>query len=137
VSESELTPWLVRYAYLQGAFPMGNEDGSIDWYQPHRRALFPIEGVHVSRSLARTIRKGTFEVRFDTAFEAVMRHCLRPEANWITEEIIRVYTDIHGQGWGPLLRVLAGRPASGRRLRHRSWRVLLRRVHVPPEDRRL
>lgn len=95
----ELTPWLVRYAYFQGAFPMTIEDGSVEWFQPTRRALFPIEGVHVSKSLRKTIRKGTFEVRFDTAFEQVMRGCLRPKDNWISEEFIRVYTEIHRQGW--------------------------------------
>jgi leucyl/phenylalanyl-tRNA--protein transferase len=96
----ELTPWLVRYAYGQGAFPMADDDGTIRWYQPYRRALFPIQGIHISRSLRKTIRQGRFEVRFDTQFEAVMRHCLRPDENWISEDIIRVYTDIHHQGWG-------------------------------------
>ena len=96
----ELTPWLIRYAYERAAFPMANDDGTVDWYQPHARALFPMEGIHVSRSLARTIRRGGFEVRFDTSFEDVMRGCLRPEANWISEDLIRAYTQIHREGWG-------------------------------------
>ncbi|HEY0867328.1 MAG TPA: leucyl/phenylalanyl-tRNA--protein transferase [Fimbriimonas sp.] len=98
----ELTPWLVQYAYRQGAFPMADdEDQTIRWYQPYVRALLPIEGIHVSRSLARTIRKERFQVRFDTAFERVMRSCLRPEieGNWISEDIIRTYTEIHHLGW--------------------------------------
>ncbi|HWD38475.1 MAG TPA: leucyl/phenylalanyl-tRNA--protein transferase [Fimbriimonas sp.] len=96
----DLTPWTVRYAYEQGAFPMANDEGEIEWYQPYQRALFPVEGIHVSRSLAKTIRHGIFEVRFDTSFEAVMRACLRPHDNWISEDIIRVYTQIHFEGWG-------------------------------------
>ncbi len=96
----ELTPWLIRYAYEEGAFPMANEDGEIEWFQPHRRALFPIEGIHVSRSLQKVIDRQEFEIRFDTAFEQVMRSCLRPEGNWISEEIIRAYTMIHHEGWG-------------------------------------
>ena len=99
VRGDELTPWLVRYAYEQGVFPMADDEGHIDWYQPYRRALLPMEGIHVSRSLAKTIRKGTFEIRFDTAFEQVMRSCLRPKENWISEDIIRVYTQIHREGW--------------------------------------
>ena len=95
-----LTPWLIRYGYEQGAFPMTLEDGEVGWFRPRRRCLFPLEGVHVSRSLAKTIRRGVYEIRFDTEFEAVMRGCLRPDGNWISEEFIRVYTQIHREGWG-------------------------------------
>lgn len=100
MEELELTPWLIRYAYEEGAFPMTMEDESVQWFQPRYRALFPIEGIHVSRSLAKQIRRGRFRVTFDTAFEEVMRGCLRPSGNWISEEFIRVYTLIHHQGWG-------------------------------------
>lgn len=98
----ELTPWLIRYAYERGAFPMTDDDGNIDWYLPRQRCLFPIEGIHVSRSLARRIRQGTFEVRFDTSFEQVMRHCFRPEeeGNWLSDDFVRCYTLIHHEGWG-------------------------------------
>ncbi len=96
----ELTPWLVRYAYERAAFPMANDDGTVDWYQPLRRALFPMAGIRVSRSLAKTIKQGVFEVRFDTSFEGVMRGCLRPGENWINEDLIRTYTLIHREGWG-------------------------------------
>lgn len=96
----ELTPFLIRAAYEQGAFPMTADDGSIDWYQPRRRALLPIEGIRVSRSLAKTLRRGVFEVRFDTVFDAVMRGCLRPEENWISEPFFRAYGLIHREGWG-------------------------------------
>ncbi len=95
-----MTPWLIRYGYERGAFPMTNENGLVDWFQPRKRCLFPIEGIHVSRSLSKTIAQGKFEIRFDTAFEKVMRNCLRPTDNWISEEFIRVYTEIHRQGWG-------------------------------------
>lgn len=95
----ELTPWLIRYAYEQGAFPMTMDDGEVEWFQPRRRALFPIEGIHVSKSLARTMRSGRFTITFDRAFEDVMRGCLRPSDNWISEEFIRVYTQIHHEGW--------------------------------------
>jgi leucyl/phenylalanyl-tRNA---protein transferase len=100
VRGEELTPWLIRYAYAQGAFPMTMEDGRVEWFQPFRRALFPLEGIHVSRSLRKTLRRQTFEVRFDTAFEEVMRGCLREDdENWISEHFIRVYSEIHRQGW--------------------------------------
>lgn len=96
----ELTPWLIRYAYAEGVFPMTLDDGEVGWFQPHRRCLLPIEGIHVSRSLKKTLRKAEFTVTFDQAFEQVMRSCLRPGDNWISEDFIRVYTLIHHQGWG-------------------------------------
>ncbi|MBX7131712.1 MAG: leucyl/phenylalanyl-tRNA--protein transferase [Fimbriimonadaceae bacterium] len=108
MSDPPLTPDLIRYAYSQGAFPMTMEDGHVGWFQPHMRALFPISGIHVSRSLAKVIRVGEFEVRFDTAYEEVMRGCLRPRDNWISEEFIRVYTEIHRQGWGHCAECWAG-----------------------------
>lgn len=79
---------------------MTMDDGSVEWFRPRRRCLFPMEGLTVSRSLARTIRSGVYEVRFDTSFETVMRHCLRPDNNWISEDFIRCYTEIHHLGWG-------------------------------------
>lgn len=95
----ELTPWLIRYAYERACFPMTMEDGEVGWFQPKRRCLFPVEGIHVSRSLAKTIRKGTFEITFDKAFEQVMWSCFRPEDNWLTEHFVRAYTQIHRDGW--------------------------------------
>lgn len=107
----ELTPWLIRYAYSEGAFPMTMEDGSVEWFQPVNRALFPMEGIYVSRSMQRVLKKVSFlpsrsttddprfTVTFDTAFEEVMRSCLRPCDNWISEDFIRVYTQIHIEGW--------------------------------------
>lgn len=97
-----LTPWLIRQAYSQGIFPMTMEDGDVGWFLPEVRAVFPLSGVRVSHSFAKTLRKigGVYSVTFDTAFEEAMRGCLRPDGNWISEEFIQVYTEIHRQGWG-------------------------------------
>src|SRR4051794_8776293 len=105
MSGDELTPWLIRYAYSEGAFPMTMDDDSVEWFQPVNRALFPIEGIHLSRSMHKLISqvqgaRAPFTVTFDTAFEDVMRGCLRPGENWISEEFIRVYTQVHLDGWG-------------------------------------
>jgi leucyl/phenylalanyl-tRNA--protein transferase len=96
----QLTPWLIRYGYEQGAFPMTMDDGSVHWFQPRIRAVFPIGGIHVSRSLCKTIKSQRFTITFDTAFEQVMRGCLRPEGNWISEDFVVTYTAIHNEGWG-------------------------------------
>lgn len=95
----ELTPWLLRYGYEQGAFPMTMDGGEVEWFQPTRRALFPIEGIRVSQSLAKTIRRQEFEIRFDTDFEGVMRGCFRPDDNWLSEHFIRAYGQAHAEGW--------------------------------------
>ncbi len=78
---------------------MADEDGRIEWYNVRKRALFPVSGIRLSRSLARTIRRGTFEVRFDSAFEEVVRGCFRPDGNWLTEEFVQAYSQCHNQGW--------------------------------------
>ena len=95
----DLSPWAIRYGYSMGYFPMADDDDRIEWYRTYERCLFPIEGIRISKSLAKTIRQGRFEVRFDTAFEEVMRSCRRPEGNWINEDIIQAYTLIHEEGW--------------------------------------
>lgn len=98
--DADLTPNLIRSAYLQGAFPMGEpETGEIEFYVPNVRAVFPMTGIRVSRSLKKTLRSEAFEVRFDTTFEDVMRGCLRPVDNWITEGLIACYSQIHREGW--------------------------------------
>lgn len=100
----QLTPTLLLNAYSQGIFPMAHEDGSIDFYDPQPRAIIPLdEGFHVPRSLARRIRRGGFEVRYDSAFRAVMEACAEPapnrESTWISPELIRVYCELHDLGF--------------------------------------
>jgi leucyl/phenylalanyl-tRNA--protein transferase len=99
--EPEISPELVIAAYAQGLFPMGRENGRVDWYRADPRALMPLDDrFHVSRSLARTIRRNVFEVRFDTAFDEVMAGCADREETWITPEIRRVYNELHAMGLG-------------------------------------
>jgi leucyl/phenylalanyl-tRNA--protein transferase len=93
-----LDPVLVVNAYAQGIFPMAATDGTIHWYAPDPRAILEHENLHVSRSLRATIRKGIYEVRMDTAFEAVMRYCAEREETWINEAFITTYTRLHKVG---------------------------------------
>lgn len=82
---------------------MADVDGSIYWYDPDPRAIIPLEKFHVPRRLARLIRQDAFEVRFDTAFRAVMVACARPapgrETTWINDEIIDSYCELHELGF--------------------------------------
>ena len=87
-------------AYAQGIFPMSlgeDQAGEIGWFSPDPRGIIPLDTFAVPRRLARVIRQQRFEVRFDTAFEAVMRACAadREEGTWISEEIIESYVALH------------------------------------------
>jgi leucyl/phenylalanyl-tRNA--protein transferase len=95
-----LTPEGVLLAYSHGIFPMaGERSGEILWFRPDPRAIIPLDGFHVSRSLARTIKRATFEIRVDTDFEGVMRGCAdRPEGTWISERFVEVYGALHRAG---------------------------------------
>jgi leucyl/phenylalanyl-tRNA---protein transferase len=94
------TPEGVELAYHHGVFPMAEGNtGLIGWYLPERRAIIPLDDFHVSRSLRKTIRRGVFEVRYDTDFEGVMRGCAdRPEGTWISQDFIDVYGEMHRAG---------------------------------------
>ena len=77
---------------------MSHEDG-IYWYDPDPRAILPLDGLHISHSLARTLKQNKFEIRLNSAFTAVMRACAAPdigrEETWISEEIITAFTNLH------------------------------------------
>ena len=95
-----LTPEGVELAYRHGIFPMADErTAEILWFRPDPRAVIPLDGFHVSRSLARTLRRAAFDVRVDTDFEGVMRGCAdRPEGTWISERFVEVYGALHRAG---------------------------------------
>jgi leucyl/phenylalanyl-tRNA--protein transferase len=95
-----LTPEGVELAYRHGIFPMADEQsGEVLWFRPDPRAVIAIGGLRVSRSLARTIRRGRFEIRVDSDFEGVMRGCAdRPEGSWINDRFVEVYGALHRAG---------------------------------------
>jgi len=96
----EFTPEGVELAYRNAIFPMATgRPREIGWFRPDPRAIIPLNGFHVSRSLARTIRRVTFEIRVNTDFVGVMRGCAdREEGTWITEDFVRMYAELHRRG---------------------------------------
>ena len=70
--------------YSAGLFLWPFRPEERNWFLPEDRTLMPIEGMRVSRSLARTVRKGRYEIRFDTDLPGVLAGCARPEGTWIT-----------------------------------------------------
>ena len=90
-------------AYRNGIFPWFSQDQPILWWSPDpRMVLFPAK-LKVSRSLARTLRNANFEVRADTAFDAVVEGCRQPRrgesGTWITEEMAKAYGNLHRAGF--------------------------------------
>jgi leucyl/phenylalanyl-tRNA--protein transferase len=102
---SRLDPELVLRAYALGVFPMAEtrDDPDVHWIEPHRRGIIPLDGLRVSRRLARTVRSGRFEVRVDTACAAVLAACAEPTATrretWINDAIIDAYAELHRAGF--------------------------------------
>lgn len=109
-----LTPEMVVEGYLRGFFPMAeSREGEIGWFSPDPRAVFPLDGLVVSRSLRRTIRRGTFEVRVDTAFRHVVQKCAERAETWISDEILDVYSRLHDQGIAHSVESWAGDELAG------------------------
>lgn len=97
---SELTAELLLHGYAIGIFPMAENrhDTEIFWVDPERRGVFPLDGFHVSRSLAKAMRKSRFEVRINSDFAGVVAACADRAETWINEEITHLYNALHAKG---------------------------------------
>jgi leucyl/phenylalanyl-tRNA--protein transferase len=99
-----LTPDLLLRAYAAGIFPMAEsaDDPEVFWVDPEWRGIIPLTGFHIPHRLKRVIRSAVFEIRCDTAFEAVIRGCAAPAADrprtWINDEIVRLYIELFQRG---------------------------------------
>jgi leucyl/phenylalanyl-tRNA---protein transferase len=95
----DLEPERLLAAYREGVFPWYEEGGPILWWCPDPRGVIPLDGFHVPRRLARTIRSGRFEVSHNRDFSAVMEGCAeRAEGTWITAEMKEAYQKLHRLG---------------------------------------
>jgi leucyl/phenylalanyl-tRNA--protein transferase len=95
----DLDPEQLLSAYRHGVFPMFEEGEPVCWWSPDPRAMFDLDGLHVSRRLARTVESGRFRVTFDQEFVGVMRGCAdRTEGTWVTSEMIEAYHRLHELG---------------------------------------
>ena len=96
---ADLEPGTLLTAYRAGLFPMPVPSGDVGWWSPVERAVLPLDGMRVSRSLRRAARR--FEVRVDTAFAEVLDGCAdrrRPDG-WIDDDVRSAYTTLHELGW--------------------------------------
>jgi leucyl/phenylalanyl-tRNA--protein transferase len=100
----DLSPERLLLAYRSGIFPWYDEGLPILWHSPDPRCVLRVDGLHVGRSLRRTIKKGTYEVRYDSDFRRVIRACkdtprAGQDGTWITEEMEAAYVRLHEMGY--------------------------------------
>lgn len=99
-----ITPDILLRAYSIGLFPMAEsaDDPEIFWVEPEVRGILPLDSFHVSKSLAKTVRRRPFDIRFDTAFDEVIAACAEPApdrpSTWINSTIRRLYGNLHKMG---------------------------------------
>ncbi|GAA0293821.1 leucyl/phenylalanyl-tRNA--protein transferase [Rhodovulum strictum] len=110
MTADRLTPGVLLNAYAAGIFPMAEsrEDPEIFWVRPRRRGIFPLDRFHISKSLARHIRRDPFAIRIDTDFAGVVAGCAARDETWINGTIFALYRELHAQGHAHSLEVWDG-----------------------------
>lgn len=101
---ADLEPGTLLAAYRCGLFPMPvgrllHREDLLAWWSPDPRAVIPLHGLRVTRSMRQARRR--FEIRIDTAFAEVVAGCADPRraGAWITADIQAAYNRLHRLGW--------------------------------------
>ena len=112
--QTEVTPELLLRAYRIGLFPMAERRDAdrLHWLDPPMRGVQPLDRFHLPRRLYRTVMAETFEVRCDSAFEAVLEGCAAPAPDraetWINRDIFRLFTALFRMGHAHSVEAWAG-----------------------------
>jgi leucyl/phenylalanyl-tRNA--protein transferase len=99
-----ITPQILLKAYATGLFPMAEKanDPTIYWVEPELRGIMPLDSFHTPRSLKKEVRRGTYQITFNEAFNNVVKACAAPapgrEETWINEPIRLLYSELHDLG---------------------------------------
>ena len=103
----DLSPQLLLHAYMSGVFPMSEhrDDPEVFWVEPRRRGIFPLDGFHISRSLARSLRRDDYHVTLNADFEGVIDDCADRDETWISGRIAELYGQLHDSGHAHSLEV--------------------------------
>lgn len=101
MTRGQISSRLLLQAYAAGIFPMAEhkDDAFVFWVEPENRGVLPLESFHISHSLRRVIRKGIFDVTFDTAFRDVMLGCADRAETWINAQILDAYCALFDAGF--------------------------------------
>lgn len=101
---STITPQILLKAYAAGIFPMAEsaEDNALYWVEPEERGIFPLDGLHISHSLRKRVRRRRFDIRVDTAFQDVISACAEKKSDrkttWINQRIKSLYGQLFKMG---------------------------------------
>lgn len=104
-SNIHIDPALLLRAYATGVFPMAEEadNPEIFWVRPEKRGIIPLEAFHVSHSLRKTVRRGLFDIRYDTDFQGVIDGCASGNGDrartWINQPIREAYGQLFELGY--------------------------------------
>lgn len=103
----EITPSLLLHAYASGIFPMAEsvDDDELFWIDPQRRGVLPLDGMHVSRRLARSFLAGDFEIVVDGDFAETVHACADRRETWINQRISDLYLELHQMGYAHSIEV--------------------------------
>ena len=98
------------WGYAKGIFPMAGsaEDTDLHWFDPPRRGIMPVGGVHVSASMRRHLRRSSWRVALNSCFCGVVRSCAGRDETWINADLHRVYGDLFRMGRAHSLEVFDG-----------------------------
>jgi leucyl/phenylalanyl-tRNA--protein transferase len=102
---ADLSPARLIDAYRRGIYPWYSEGQPVLWWSPDPRMVLFVDEFRMSRSLAKRVRRGEFDVRCDTAFDTVIEACADApregqRGTWITREMIDAYRRLHALGYG-------------------------------------
>ncbi len=105
----EITPELLLHGYAGGIFPMSESsaDDSLFWVDPSERGVLPLDGFHISRSLARALRRDDYSVHTDRDFDGVVAACADRSDTWINGIIAALYSDLFRMGYAHSVEVYA------------------------------
>ncbi len=101
-NRDSITPEVLLRAYAIGIFPMAEnaDDPSIHWVEPRIRGIIPLDAVHISKSLAKTLRSDRFDIRVDHDFNAVIEGCAKRSGDtWINNRIKSLYGQLFERGF--------------------------------------
>ena len=100
MSDRSLTPDLLLGAFAAGIFPMAEtrDDPEVYWVDPRIRGVLPLDGFHLSRSLAKRMRSGRYRASLNSNFEAIIEGCADREETWINDTIRDLMLDLHARG---------------------------------------
>lgn len=94
-----LLPYNMIKLYANGAFPMAEDDGEVNWYLPETRTIIPLDNFNVPRSLKKFMEDCDFEYRYDLAVMEVVKKCANREETWISTKLINAYKGLYEIGY--------------------------------------